>query len=153
MKFEITLEDFWLDEDESLESALKKHIIQEVTAHIQSSIKNKVEEHITRRVKEEVEKKLFRTIDAAIIKSLETGQIKGSNNQLLTFNEYIHEMFISSSRWNTIPEQVKKIADNCADSMKARYDLTFASQLVVKMNQNGLLKKDVAKLLLGDGKG
>lgn len=151
MKFTITLDDFWLDEEQSLEPALKEHIIREVTAHINSSIKQKVEEHVTRRVKEEVEKKLFRTIDAAIVTSLQTGMIKGSNNQtMVTIDEYIRDLFSSTSRWNTVPEQIKKVAEACADSMKSRYDLTFASQLVVKMNQNGLLKKDVAKLLLGD---
>lgn len=149
MKLTISLDDFWMDEDDQLEPALKKHIIQEVTANINSSIKSKVEEHIIRRVREEVEKKLYPTIDAAIATSLENGQIKSHDGrEMQTIQEYVNSIFTTNQRWNSVTEQIKKMAENYADQMKARFDLTFASQLVVKMNQNGLLKKDVAKLLL-----
>lgn len=49
-------------------------------------------------------------------------------------------------------KELEQFANDCAKDfgkeMKERYDLLFASQLVAKMSETGLLKEDVAKLLL-----
>lgn len=36
--------------------------------------------------------------------------------------------------------------------MKQRYDLLFASQIVAKLDEHGLLKEDIAELLLPTSK-
>lgn len=49
---------------------------------------------------------------------------------------------------NSMEKLIKSLAKDFANEMKERYDLLFASQLVAKMSETGLLKEDVAKLLL-----
>jgi hypothetical protein len=44
--------------------------------------------------------------------------------------------------------QTKKATDSISKELKERYDLLFASQIVSKLHENGMLKEDVAKLLL-----
>lgn len=45
-------------------------------------------------------------------------------------------------------EEMKKTADVHFKSIKDKYDLLFASQIVTKLGEKGMLKEDVAKLLL-----
>ena len=42
----------------------------------------------------------------------------------------------------------RELAEKSAAELKARYDLLFASQLVSKINEHGMLREDVARLLL-----
>lgn len=45
-------------------------------------------------------------------------------------------------------EELKKTADVHFKAIKDKYDLLFASQIVTKLGEKGMLKEDVAKLLL-----
>ena len=66
----------------------------------------------------------------------------------MTLKEYILYQIQNNTGWNSPNENIKKLAQKFGEEMKNRYDLLFASQLVAKMNENGLLKEDVAKKLL-----
>ena len=45
MEFKVTLDDFWLDEDENIESKLKKYITDEVVRKITKSVEKKIDDH------------------------------------------------------------------------------------------------------------
>jgi len=153
MKIEINISDFYLDEDDDLEQGLKNYIKRDVINQIYASIQEKVQEEITSQVIEVVEENLSTEISAAIKTQIEIGKIKSryDRSKEVTLAEYTKECFVQHSGYNSFDSNIKQLADGFAKEMKGRYDLLFASQLVAKMNENGLLKEDIAKLLLTTG--
>lgn len=151
MKITIDLEDFWLDGETDLESGLKDFVKREVLKEINKSIEKRVEDHLTTKIKEEVEKHMYKQMNSFIADFIKTGQIKSSNYsdaKMISVEEYVKQKFSSDTGWSSPNEQIKTLAKKFGDEMKARYDLLFASQLVAKLNDTGLLKKDAARLLL-----
>lgn len=152
MKFTIDIEDFYLDEGDELESSLKKHIINEVCSQIQKSIKDRVEIQISMEVKDTIEKQMYSTISKEIKNVIDGGLIKNpdsySDKKQITISDYIKKKFENDSGWGSPREHIEKLAKSHAEELKKRYDLMFASQIVSKLHQNGMLKEDIAKLLL-----
>lgn len=150
MKFTIEVEDFWLDSDSGLEPALKNHVIREVVNQINNQIKKKVEDHITTEVKKQVEEKFYVRMNQLIKEVIETEKIKSgyNNGELITIQQYLKQQFENNHGYRSPDSVIKDLASKFGNDLKARYDLLFASQLVAKLNENGMLKEDIAKLLL-----
>jgi len=151
MKFTIEVEEFWLDEESELEPALKDHIKRDVINQIESSIKAKVEDAITKEVKSQVEQMLYRRITSLVNECISSDKIKGryTNDPEITLQEYVKLQFTQTAREKApIDETIKKLAEAFGSEMKKRYDLLFASQVVAKLGEGGLLKEDAVKLLL-----
>jgi len=147
MKIEINVSDFYLCEDDNLESGLKDYIKKEVIRQIYASIDKKVEEHVTRRVKDEVEQKMSLYINKKITELVASEKIIKDSKEVL-IEDYIKTVFQNSSGWNNPTDTIKKLAEQFGKELKARYDLQFASHVVAKLNEQGMLKDDVAKMLL-----
>ena len=148
MKFTIEVEDFYLDGEDSLEANLKDYIKRDVVSQIEKNIRTKVEDQIQREVHLEVEKTFVRKIRDAVTEIVGTEKIKGSNGVEITLSDYIKNKFQNNTDWRSPDDTIKALAKKFGDEMKARYDLLFASQIVQKLHENGLLKEDVAKKLL-----
>lgn len=151
MKLNITvdLEDLYINEDDTFNEALEQKIKREVINDVWQTLKAKVEDQIVRNVATEIEKQYCKKIQFFISDFFKTGKIKyGYDKEPVTIEDYIKKTFENNQGWNIPNEQIKNIASKHGDELKKRYDLMFASQLVVKLNENGMLKDDVAKLLL-----
>jgi len=151
MKFTIEVSDFYLDEEQDLEPALKKHIIHEVVTSINKSIKSKIEEGVDKEVKSQVEQSLYRKIGKLVEEVIASDKIKGrySNDPEFTLQEYVKKQFTDTARDKApVDDIIKKLAVQFGDEMKKRYDLLFASQLVAKMKDSGFIKEEVVQLLL-----
>lgn len=152
MKITIDLEDFWMESDsEGLTEDIKSHIVMHVKQDIWSGIKKLVEEHCEVQIKKEIEKGLYQQLNLMIAESLKTDQVKKrySNNEVVSVQEWVKgEIERVSIDREFLQQFVTKTAANFGKEMKNRYDLLFASQLVAKMNETGLLKENVANLLL-----
>lgn len=151
MKFTIEVEDFWLNDEDNLEENLKKYIISDIVRQIDASIKAKVDDHINKEVKAQVEQTLYRKISTLVGETIATDKIKGyySNDPEMTLQEHIKAKFNSSHKEESkiFDQLIEKLAKQFGEELKKRYDLLFASQLVSKLHENGMLKEDVAKLL------
>ena len=154
MYLKIDLEDFWLDEDQDIESGLKNYVINKTVQNIWDKIKKKVSESIDLIVKKAVEKSLYAKINKLADEILKIEQVKnpdmyGDNkNEYISIVDYIKYKYVKKSGWDSPDKRIEKLAEEFAKEIKDRYDLMFASQLVAKMHNNGLLKEDVAKLIL-----
>lgn len=150
MKITIDLEDFFLEEGDQLQDALKKHITWQVTQDITKSIKEKVDNEVAAAIRKQVVDGLNEQINSFISENIKTNLVKSykDSSKLVPLQEYIAELFTYQSGWGTKSEEIKKLATQLGQEMKNRYDLLFASQLVAKMSETGLLKEDVAKILL-----
>ena len=152
MKFEITLKDFWLHDDENPEKSIENYLIKKVTDEIwrqtNKVTKKKIEEEIKRRIDDEIELKIKTYIDILF----DNGElkIKGrySSDQPMTMHEYIKKAMLENDHYNSPKQRIEEAAKKHADEIKKRYDLLFASQLVAKLGNAGLLKEDLEKLLL-----
>jgi hypothetical protein len=91
-------------------------------------------------------KKIQKQVDLFV----ETGKIKGrySNDKEVTVLEYIQADFNANSGYSSPKDQIQNLAKKFGDELKQRYDLLFASQIVAKLSENGLLKDSVVKMLL-----
>lgn len=152
MTFSITLDDFWLDQEEDIEPALKEYIINSVVLSIRKEIDEKVKVQIEKVAKDKVEASLSDRINGEVERLIKEGKVKGqySNDPEITLEEFILRQFTKASGWGSQQQVIENLAKKFGDEMKQRYDLLFASQVVAKMNKNGFLKEDVAKLLLAE---
>lgn len=79
------------------------------------------------------------------------------DNEKVSLTQYVENYFVgytlkSREFDDRVEILIKKQSQEIAQQLKDRYDLLFASQIVTKLNEQGMLKEDIAKILLGDGK-
>lgn len=151
MKFTIEIEDFYLDEEE-LSEALSSHIKREVVNQISESIKGKVEAAITAKVSEAMNEKLVSVIDSALTDCIATGTII-VNREPVAITAHLKNIFQSNTGWNNPADKMTTLAKKFGEDLKIQYNNIFATKIVMTMHQQGFLKDDMAKVLLGEAKG
>jgi hypothetical protein len=157
LKLEIDLDGYEFDNNEQLtiSDAIKDAIIYEVKNSVLSKFKGIVESEITKIVCEEVEKNkqsyILNVMDDMIVNQ----QLKKrySSTEMISIADYVKEEIERMTlKDDTLKNYLNKISKEKSDSiskeLKDRYDLLFASQIVSKLHENGMLKDDVARLLL-----
>jgi len=147
MRFTVEVEDFWLEEEE-LSVALQQAVKNEVISSIRKDIKDQVSAFMDKILKEEIYDQMQTRVTILMSEFVESGKVKGrySGDGEMTVNEWIAKEFKGSNE--SILKYVNESAKKQTDELKRRYDLLFASQIVSKINEQGLLKEDVARLLL-----
>lgn len=150
MKIEVELKGFYANEEENLDEALKRHIVRDVVRQIHESIREKVDNQVTSEAKKIVEETLQQEISTSIKAVVRTCKMKSkkNSNEDISMEDYVKECFLYTGGWHSFDKLIKDQSAAFAKELKARYDLHFATQLVVKMGENGLLKDDLAKLLI-----
>ncbi len=151
MKITIDVSDFYLNNEDDLETNLKIFVIDKVTNSIYKSIEKKIEDQIERRVKDEVDQKLSRFINKTIEDLIATENII-KDGKSISIADHIKNVFQNTNGWNNSTDAIKKLATQFGSELKARYDLQFASHVVVKLNEQGMLKEEVAKMLIPSNK-
>lgn len=149
MKITVEVEDFYLEEQD-LSEALKKYVTDDVVRQISASIKTQTEALINSTVKQAVLDTVQPSINEQVSKLLVTGEIKksGYGNEKTTVEAFVKEAFEKGEALNSVKSHIEKLSKTFADDMKKRYDAAFASQVVMKLNEQGFLKEDVVKALL-----
>lgn len=152
---EVNLEDGWFDEDQNLDEALKSTIVSQVKQKLWSELKVKAEKEILTQVNTQVNDELESKIQAAVKELIIEDKFKNPNYysnsddparkiEFITLKELTHYKFSSNnSSYSNITDTIKKLSKAFSDEMRNRYDLSFASQLVSKLNEQGLLKQGV----------
>lgn len=152
MKIELNVSDFFLETDEgsfNIEKEFKKEIIYETVNHIKAKFKEQIDDQIKKEVSQLIENTMQSGITETIKSVLSEGKIKSSkSSEQVTFEEYIREKILNETGWRGFDESLERIADALSVDLKKRYDILFASQIVDKLSQNGLLKDDAIKLPL-----
>lgn len=150
MKIQIEIDDFYLDQESELEPALKSYIIDEVVLKINKEIEDKVNETVTRQVKLQVKKQMLSKTNKLIDEFIEKGKIKGdyATDPEITVEQYIKKIFNCKNGWGNPSEQISKLAEKFGAELRNRYDLLFATQIVKKLDKEGFLKDNIAKMLL-----
>ena len=159
IKVEIELDDLYFEgEDEiNFTELAKKTIENRVTFEIWNKFKEDVmpsfESQVKRRIELDKELKIKLTVDELFKKP----EFKKNyyDDKKVSLNEYI-ENYLTGFTLNSrefeynIEKIIKKSAEDISKQLKDRYDILFASQIVTKLNEQGMLKEEVAKILLGN---
>ena len=147
MIFKIELDDFWMDEDDNIESSLKTYIISDVVRTIKKSIEDKINEQIVEKVDEAMDKQLGIVINSTLAELMST-KIITVNKEQVTIEDHLKDIFEKNIGWRNPAEQIKQFAKKFGENMKVQYNAAFANQIVVNMKEQGFLKDDVTKILL-----
>lgn len=153
MKFTIEVDDFYMEEGD-LETELKRHIITSCVHKITTDLKQKIEDGVTKEIKAQVEQTLYRKIGTFVAECIANDKIKNgySGSPEITLQEWVKQQFTKNAYEKApVDDTIKKLAAAFGEEMKKRYDLLFASQLVVKMKDSGFLKEEAVQLLLNPG--
>jgi len=134
-----------------LEKQLIKTIKREVVAQIKKDTEKQIEDTIQRVVKEDVRKTIYRKAQRFVAKILDTTKFSkdgySDSKRELSLEEYIEHKIHADRNWNSPKEHIDKRAKEIADELKKRYDLLFATQIVSKLEDKGLLKENVKQLV------
>lgn len=155
LKFKITLEDAWCDDQGNIEDGIKSHIINQLKRNVWETIKEEVKAEISKAVKEQIESEMKSQIAVAVASVMNSPDFKiagvYSSDPKQTVEEYVAKQFDRhNGGYNSVRDRLDGMAKKHATEMKNRYDLLFASQLVAKMSDQGLLKEGVFKAIMGD---
>lgn len=149
MKFTVEVDEFWIEEEDLAES-IKRHVISEVTRSIKESITLQVQKIVTELTNAMTKEHIQETVASEIKKEIETGEIVVYGKRV-PITSHIKEQFEKNNGWNP-NSHVADIANKHGKELKARYDLAYATQLLVSLSEQGLLKAEMAALLLEKGK-
>ena len=151
MRFTVELDNFWLDEEEDITSALKGHIINEVVHKIKKDIADKVDKQIAGAVKLVMDSSIQNVIDGKLSEFVASGMIvQGSKEVSIT--DHLKQLFVSNNGWNNPRNQLETLAKKFGKEMKVQYNAAFANMIVANMKEQGFLKDEVAQILLGEKK-
>jgi uncharacterized membrane protein YheB (UPF0754 family) len=146
VNFKIEVDDFWLDEEE-LNAALKDHITKSVVVQISKSIEQRVQTAITTRVNAVVNEKIAKIIDEKLTELVNSGVIL-VDKQEKKIVDHVRGIFERNMGWSSPHDQIARLAEAFGKDLKARFDAAFANRIVVKLNEQGMLKDEVVKLLI-----
>lgn len=153
MKLKVDLDDFYLDEEDDLVPAIKGFVVNEVTSTIWDRVEEKIKQKILDLCNENIQKIIDEKIEMYLTEMLDKEMIKKDrwSDELVSLQEYVLTAFnkdFDNNYKNTLGRIVEGKTKNICEEIKKRYDLLFASQLISKMNDQNMLKEDIAKLIL-----
>jgi len=164
IKVEVDLCDLY-DEDgegENFNEQIKTAIAWDVKQAVLKDWKAKITDEFKTYVVSEIEKSKTSFVDDTLKELAVNAKVKKrySSNDMISIKDYITEelqrtQLSSDAVQNFLRKEIKaeenrlkELSKSFTDELKERYDLLFASQIVTKLNENGMLKDKVAKLIL-----
>lgn len=153
MKLKVDLDDFYLDEEDDLVPAIKDFVIKKVTGTIWDRVEEKIKQKILDLCNENIQKIIDEKIEKYLTEMLDKEMIKKDrwSDELVSLQEYVSTTFnknFDNNYRNILGMIVDGRTKDICEEIKKRYDLLFASQLISKMNDQNMLKEDIAKLIL-----
>lgn len=153
MKLKVDLDDFYLDEEDDLVPAIKDFVVNEVTSTIWDRVEEKIKQKILDLCNENIQKIIDEKIETYLTEMLDKEMIKKDrwSDELVSLQEYVSTTFnkdFDNNYKKRLDNIVESKTKNICEEIKKRYDLLFASQLISKMNDQNMLKEDIAKLIL-----
>lgn len=153
MKLKVDLDDFYLDEEDDLVPAIKDFVVKKVTGTIWDRVEEKIKQKILDLCNENIQKIIDEKIEKYLTEMLDKEMIKKDrwSDELVSLQEYVSTTFnknFDNNYRNILGMIIDGRTKDICEEIKKRYDLLFASQLISKMNDQNMLKEDIAKLIL-----
>lgn len=133
----------------SVSELIKGDIQYEVKRQIWNNIEPEINKQIHETVSDQVQKFLIAKIKRKVNSIIKKGKFQQNRyNDEVTMETYIQLFFEEAMNEYSPKGDLRNIASALAEEMKERYDLAFAAQLVSKMTAQGLVNKEVSKVLI-----
>lgn len=151
----VDVSEFYSDEDgENFKDTIKNAIAYELKKEFFKEMKEEALKEFSKELKTEMAAERDKLIMKTLIEVTTEMQLKQDYNKnpisvvdwltnefkSLTLNDNLFKTFLS--------DHVKTFGTKMANELQDRYDILFTSQIVSSLNDKGLLREDVAKLLL-----
>lgn len=153
MKIEIDLKEFWLEEEDigrTVAETIKRDIVYQVKNEVLQHIREKLSAELSTLILNEYNRTLADILQAELTAIIDADNFVTVNGQKLPFKEYILSRLAGQySRMDYVQNTFDTVAKQFAANMKTQYDQVFATQIVKRIGEQGMLRDDVAKLLLG----
>jgi hypothetical protein len=62
--------------------------------------------------------------------------------------QYVRDTFERNIGWGSPNKKIEELGDKFGNELKQRYDTAFATRIVMRLNEQGMLKEDVVKKLI-----
>ncbi|MDM1494966.1 hypothetical protein HX089_05330 [Myroides odoratimimus] len=160
LKIEVDLSDIYTEYEEevSITSLVKEEITSRIKKEAYDMFSKEAKEAFTNQVVRKIELdkdlKIQETLKHLFMeKKIFQHNYGGEGLKEMTLEEKITKelecTYNTESRFQDfIRKHLEKCTEQISKELKERYDLLFASQIVAKLNEQGMLKEDVAKILL-----
>ena len=159
MKINVTVDlaEFYQEDEDgsSFSQQIKSAIAYDVRQQVLADWKAKMGDEFNRAVVAEVEKQKDSFITSVLSELITTAKVKKrySSQEMISISDWISEelertQLSGDALKNYLNNQTKASSDKISKELKDRYDFLFASQIVSKLQENGMLKEGVEKLLL-----
>lgn len=158
MKLEVSIDltDIWCEENNTLSDMLKSEIVWQVQQAVWAEFSDEAKTEFSSKVRALLDNAKNGRIDSIIDDCFNNEKIRKSVYDAkteVTMKEYViqslkHQTVSNFQFNNKIDETIKNQAADIVKQLKERYDMLFASQIVSRLNEAGMLKDDVARLLL-----
>lgn len=149
---QIDTSDLWCEEGESLNEVLKTSIRYEVVSAVEKQAQAAINNCVDQFVRSNVDEKIKVAMDQAVKEMIDGGMkfTPRYSKEEVSVRDYVHLQFGNHGVNEAIGDYVKKEANKLAEELKRQYDVKFASKIVEGIANQGLLKPEAAKILLGD---
>lgn len=178
MKINVTvdLEDFFSEDETSFNEQILSHIEWNVKSQVWNEFKTIALDRFKEKINTEINESKEQEMDRIIHKIFTEKKIKvkeatkgNPEPEMVTLFEYIEDR-INKDYFNpnntadnilnrklyekqiNFEKMIEQSAEKIGSEIKDRYDLLFASQIVSNLNKQGMLKDDIAKILLENDK-
>jgi len=147
MKFTVEVEEFYMEE-EDLSSALKIAIKNDVINQIRDNIKSQVSSFMDSHIKAVLNTEIQTRVQIAMDEIVSVGKVKGpySSDPEMTVSDWIKKQFTAKNA--DITKSINSKVDTHVKELQNRYDLLFATQLITKMKDAGMLNEQAAQILI-----
>lgn len=160
MKINVTvdLEDFYPEEEggnfsEQIKETIERNVVSKIWEKVKEEGFSSLCTQVERKVNLDKDFKIKEILDRYFEEN-KTRKSRWDSSKSLTIEEYINEnlnaeYFHTGNQFDRrVTDFLTKNSNTIIDQLKERYDLLFASQIVSNLNKNGMLKEDIAKILL-----
>jgi len=156
MKINVTvdLSDFYSEDESSFSEQIKGAIANDVRQQILSDWREKIKATFSDEIKAEIKNQKEKLIVSTVKECFDAKLVKERyGNEMVSIEAYVNKVLDDDLRISdTFQDMLRNITNDAtkviSKQLKDRYDLLFASSLVSKMNELGMLKPDVAQLIL-----
>ena len=150
----VDLEDFFQNEDETLQESIVRAIETSVIRRLEKDFRDKINDDFYKKIIEKFLSEKDAKVKEIIEKAFNEDRVKKSysSDDMVTFAEYVTETLKKDLNSPNFDAKIKAISDKVSETafeeMKKRYDVYFAAQIIEKLSAAGMLAQGVAESIL-----
>lgn len=168
IKVEIDVSDLIVETEEYGEYSLKEELENSIRSEVVNNIKTQLKSLVIDKFKSDLQDQISKDLPEMVQQILEqianqtlllpsanicTGEGKTELKENVTISEFlisrVFQNLFSTNARKEFELQVDRISKSSISQFRDQFDQYFATQIVMKMGEQGLLKEDVGKMLIG----